>query len=91
MNGSSWAKFRELIATRYTDVTVVSIAANGKDMSFSSDTGIAECLIIGRKLRRDEKGSLRAKFAFLASQAGRIRSRTGTFKGHGVECRNSPD
>ena len=70
MNGSSWAKFRELIATRYTDVTVVSIAANGKDMSFSSDTGIAECLIIGRKLRRDEKGSLRAKFASLRLRPG---------------------
>ena len=66
INGSSWAKFRELIATRYTDVTVVSIAANGKDMSFSSDTGIAECLIIGRKLRNKEKAGLRADFVSLA-------------------------
>ena len=65
INGASWAKFRELIATRYTDVTVVSIAANGKDMSFSSDTGIAECLIIGRKLRRNDEESPRAKFASL--------------------------
>ena len=49
INGSSWSKFRRLIATEYTDLTVVSIAANGKDMSFSSDTGIAECLVIARK------------------------------------------
>ena len=70
INGSSWAKFRQLIATRYTDVTVVSIAANGKDMAFSSDTGMAECLIIGRKLRRNEEGSTRAKFASLRRRPG---------------------
>ena len=56
INGSSWAKFRRLIATEYTDLTVVSIAANGKDMSFSADTGIAECLMIARKNVR-AKGS----------------------------------
>ena len=50
INGASWAKFRELIATQYTDITVVSIAANGKDMSFSSDTGMAECLVIARRI-----------------------------------------
>ena len=49
INGSSWVKFRQLIATHYTDVMIVSIAANGMDMSFSSDTGMAECLVIGRK------------------------------------------
>ena len=61
---SSWAKFRQMIAERYTDVTIVSIAANGRDMSFSSDTGMAECLVIARKLGKDEKPS-RAKFASL--------------------------
>ena len=65
INGSSWAKFRELIATRYTNITIVSIAANGKDMSFSSDTGMAECLVIARKASRAEKSSLRAKFVSL--------------------------
>ena len=50
INGSSWAKFRELLATKYTDLTVVSITANGKEMSFSSDTGIAECLVVARKV-----------------------------------------
>ena len=70
INGSSWAKFRELIATRYIDVTIVSIAANGKDMSFSSDTGIAECLIIGRKLRTNEKASMRANFVALRRRPG---------------------
>ncbi len=65
VNGSSWTKFRDLIATRYTDLTVVSIASNGQGISFSSDTGIAECLVIGRKLGEDEKPSRRAKFISL--------------------------
>ena len=38
INGSSWARFRELIATKYTDITVVSIAGVGTELSFSSDT-----------------------------------------------------
>ena len=65
VNGSSWTKFRGLIATRYTDLTVVSIASNGQGISFSSDTGIAECLVTGRKLGEDEKPSRRAKFISL--------------------------
>ena len=55
INGSSWAKFRNLIATNYTDVMIVSIAANSSNMSFSSDTGIAECLVIARKAKVDVK------------------------------------
>ena len=46
---SSWQGFRQMLEARYSDVTVLSIAANGRDMSFSSDTDIAECLIIARK------------------------------------------
>ena len=65
ITGSAWAKFRKLIATQYTDVTIVSIAANGHAMSFSSDTDIAECLIIGRKLVRRKKPSGRGTFISL--------------------------
>ena len=65
INGSSWAKFRELIAKHYTDVTIVSIAANGHAMSFSSDTGMAECLVIGRKLAPRKKPSGRGTFISL--------------------------
>ena len=46
---SSWRGFREMLESGYTDLTVLSIAANGRDMSFSSDTGMAECLVIARK------------------------------------------
>ena len=65
VNGPSWAKFRDLVAEGYTDITVVSIAANGYDMSFSSDTGMADCLIIGRKKPEGEDSSVRAKFSSL--------------------------
>ena len=65
VNGSSWAKFRQLIAENYTDITIVSIAANGPEMSLSSDTGVAECMVIGRKLRKGEKPAGRARFISL--------------------------
>ncbi len=56
INGSSWTKFRELIAKHYTDVTIVSIAANGHAMSFSSDTGMAECLVLSQLWNQKGKG-----------------------------------
>ena len=48
--GLSWQGFRKLLATGYEDLAVLSIAANDKDMSFSSDTGMAECLVIARRV-----------------------------------------
>ena len=48
-SGLAWQSFRKMLETKYSDLTVVSISANGKDMSFSSDTGMAECLVIARK------------------------------------------
>ncbi len=47
--GLSWQGFRQTIMQHYTDVAVLSLAANGDDMSFSSDTGMAECLVVARK------------------------------------------
>ena len=48
-SGLSWQGFRRMLGDGYTDLTVLSIAANGRDMSFSSDTGMAECLVVARK------------------------------------------
>ena len=70
INGAAWAKFRELIATQYADATIVSIAANGRDMAFSSDTGMAECLIVARKLMPCEKPNMRAEFVSLTHRPG---------------------
>ena len=64
VNGSSWQKFRKLMSTEFGDMTVVSIAERGSGMSFSSDTGIAECLVIARKERAGER-STRGKFVSL--------------------------
>ena len=65
VSGASWAGFRKLMSTEYADLTVLSIAANGKEMSFSSDTGMAECLVIGRKKTNTEDAKNRAKFVSL--------------------------
>ncbi len=47
--GVAWQKFRAMLGDGYTGLTVLSIAANDKNMSFSSDTGMAECLVLARK------------------------------------------
>ena len=64
-SGLSWQGFRKMLATDYTDLTVLSIAANGKEMSFSSDTGMGECLVVARKRRADEPRAKRAHFVSL--------------------------
>ena len=48
-SASSWQGFRQMLESNYSDFTVFSIAANGREMSFSSDTDIAEFLVIARK------------------------------------------
>ncbi len=68
INGPSWAKFRKLIAAQYTDISIISISANGKDMSFSSDTGMAECLVIARRISTGEKPDSRANFVSLVER-----------------------
>ena len=65
VNGASWAKFREMIATDYTDITIVSSTAEDSNMSFSSDTGIAECLVIARRKSKNGKPTGRAQFVSL--------------------------
>ncbi len=53
-SGVSWEGVRKVLVKHYAGLEVLSIASNGYRMSFSSDTGMAECLLIGRKLRPDE-------------------------------------
>ena len=81
-NGLAWQGFREMIDSGYADITVLSIAANGRDMSFSSDTGMAECLVVARKLKPEETAHRGARFtsfkhrpqgfAHASSLAGRL-------------------
>ena len=67
--GLSWREFRKMLAHDYADLTVLSIAAdNIKDLSFSADTGLAECLVIARKLNPTETAAQRGGFASLKSR-----------------------
>ena len=68
INGPSWAKFRQLIATDYSDVSIISIAGVNDGMSFSSDTGMAECLVIGRKAESKAERNGRAAFTSLTTR-----------------------
>ncbi len=50
LSASTWSKARNLWAREYHDVLVVSIAAEKTgECVFSADTGMTECLIIGKK------------------------------------------
>ncbi len=54
--GLSWQGLREMLSDHYTELTVVTIAAADNDaLSFSSDTGMAECLVVARRLKVDER------------------------------------
>jgi hypothetical protein len=63
MSGDSWEDSRKLLTSSYTDLILVSIAgAADEDMSFSADTGMGECLVVGRK---SSTASKRATFVVL--------------------------
>ena len=64
--GAAWYGFRQMLSDHYTGLTVLSIAAeNNDDLSFSSDTGMAECLVVARKLNENETSSEVSRFASL--------------------------
>ena len=67
--GLSWQGFRQMLARHYTDLMILSIAADGiNDLSFSADTGLGECLVIARKIKETEQMPTRAVFASLTSR-----------------------
>ncbi len=57
LQGTSWQKVRRLVADKYCDVIVLTIAAPGQyNRSFSADTGMAETLIVCRQSSPDATG-----------------------------------
>ena len=51
----SWQKLRQLLAEKYNDIMVLSIAQNAdRDASFSADTDLAEVIIVARSLGHSE-------------------------------------
>ena len=66
--GLSWQGFRKLLAAEYDDLSVLSIAAEGREMSFSSDTGMAECLVVARKKAGAGGGKTGGRVHFISLQ-----------------------
>ena len=63
ISGDAWEKSRALLAKHYSNLVIISIAgAASADLSFSADTHMGECLIIGRKSQTE---STRATFIIL--------------------------
>lgn len=64
--GASWEGSRKLLRRHYANLFVVSIAAAKDDeLSFSADTDMAECLIVGERSR---EGGDRATFVMLVAK-----------------------
>jgi hypothetical protein len=56
LSGESWETSRRLLRNLYGDLIVVTIAGGRDDeLSFSADTEMAECLVIGKKVVNDDK------------------------------------
>ena len=67
--GFAWEGFRNLLTTDYADLTVLSIASeDDDDLSFSADTGMAECLVIACKVDANTSTSDRAHFTSLGNR-----------------------
>ena len=67
--GLSWKGFRQMLTNDYTRLTVFTIAAaDNDDLSFSADTGLAECLVIARKVNAGELSGKRAVFSSLTQR-----------------------
>ena len=63
ISGDAWEKSRALLAKHYSNLVIISIAGGpSADLSFSADTHMGECLIIGRKSKTE---STRATFIIL--------------------------
>lgn len=62
LSGSSWEKCRNLLREAYDDLILISISGSNNEVSFSADTGMGDCLVIGQRSGRRQ---LRATFVTL--------------------------
>jgi hypothetical protein len=63
ISGEAWEASRQLLRKSYGELVLISIAGSKDDeLSFSADTGMGECLVIGRK---SNKNNTRATFVVL--------------------------
>ena len=67
--GLSWQAFRQMLAGDYSELAVLSIgAAEDDELSFSADTGMAECLVVARKRTSGYLPLARTHFTSLRSR-----------------------
>ncbi len=58
LTGSSWEKCRNQLREAYQDLTLISISGSNNIVSFSADTGMGDCLVIGQRSgRRQFRGT----------------------------------
>ena len=62
LTGSSWEKCRHQLREAYDELILISIAGSDNLVSFSADTGMGDCLVIGQKNGRRQ---FRATFVVL--------------------------
>ena len=60
ITGYSWEKCRVHLRKAYNDLIIITISGRDGNVSFSADTGMSECLVIGRK-----SGSQQARATFV--------------------------
>lgn len=73
LSGESWRPFRLLLAREYKKVTIFTIAARkSSDRSFSADTDMAECLIVGERCEEREDTEQNWKFVSLNQRPNSI-------------------
>ncbi|MGB2799776.1 MAG: hypothetical protein WBC82_08040, partial [Dehalococcoidia bacterium] len=59
MLGEAWEASRQLLRKSYSELILISIAgARDDELSFSADTGMGECLVIGRKTKDENNRSI---------------------------------
>ena len=74
VRGKAWEGARETLAECYSEIHVTSIAtAGGTTRAFSSDTGMAECLVVATKQRR---GSFSTMYSNLAARPSTLLAAT---------------
>ena len=76
--GESWRGARQLIASRYEGIMIVTITQSAtEDCAFSADTNMAECLLLARKkfIENDSKKENKIKHNRIASVALKQRPR----------------
>ncbi len=62
LSGSSWEKCRNQLREAYDDLILISISGSNNVVSFSADTGMGDCLVIGQRSGRRQ---FRATFVTL--------------------------